>query len=223
MANRGNPGGLARATADTVKALDAAGYKTILVETVGAGQSEVEIARTAHTTVVVEAPGLGDDMQAIKAGILEIADILVVNKSDREGAEHTKRTLQMMLDLGTEQSVRHHGRIVKVEHADRALTTKHEWRPIICSTIAIDGFGVPELICAIADHRNYLEKSGGWTDRERARATAELDRLLRDQLVIHVLARIGSNAIDSAVEQIVTRKVDAHSAAVSLLADAGLE
>ena len=91
------------------------------------------------------------------------------------------------------------------------------------STIAIDGFGVAELTGAIADHRNYLQKSGGWTDRERARATAELDRLLRDQLVIHVLARIGSNAIDNAVEQIVARKVDAHSAAVSLLVDAGLE
>jgi LAO/AO transport system kinase len=223
MANRGNPGGLARATADTVKVLDAAGYQTILVETVGAGQSEVEIARTAHTIVVVEAPGLGDDMQAIKAGILEIADILVINKSDREGAEHTKRTLQMMLDLGTEQSARHHGQIMKVEREDRTLANRHEWRPIICSTIAVDGHGVPELTCAIADHRNYLQKSGDWADRERARAAAELDRLLRDQLVTHVLARIGSNAIDNAIAQIVTRQVDAHSAAVSLLADAGLE
>ena len=223
MASRGNLGGLARATADTIKALDAAGYQTVLVETVGAGQSEVEIARTAHTTIVVEAPGLGDDVQAIKAGILEIADILVVNKSDRVGAEHTKRALQMMLDLGTEQSVRHHGQMMTVERVDGVPTTEHEWRPVICSTDAVRGHGVPELIRAIADHRHYLQKSGGWAERERARATAELDHLLRDQLVIRVLARIGPRAIDHAIEQIVTRQVDAHTAAALLLADAGLE
>ena len=223
MASRGNLGGLARATADTIKALDAAGYQTVLVETVGAGQSEVEIARTAHTTIVVEAPGLGDDVQAIKAGILEIADILVINKSDREGAEHTKRALQMMLDLGTEQSVRHHSQMMTVERVDSVPTTKHEWQPVICSTIAVRGHGVPELTRAIADHRHYLQKSGGWVERERARATAELDRLLRDQLVSHVLERIGPTAINHAVEQIVARQIDAHTAAVSLLADAGLE
>ena len=219
MASRGNLGGLARATADAVKVLDAAGYPTIQVETVGAGQSEVEIARTAHTTLVVEAPGLGDDVQAIKAGVLEIADVLVVNKADREGAEHTKRALQMMLDLGAEQNVRHHGRTMVVNSTS---PSDQEWRPIICSTVAISGQGVPELMQAIADHRQYLETSNTWAAKERVRAAAELDRLLRDALVSQVLERIGPKALDHAVDQIVTRKVDAHAAVASLIANAGL-
>jgi LAO/AO transport system kinase len=222
MATRGNLGGLARATADVVKVLDAAGYQTIRVETVGAGQSEVEIARTAHTTLVVEAPGLGDDVQAIKAGVLEIADVLVVNKADREGAEHTRRALQMMLDLGTNQSVRHHGRTMTVESAVSASSQEQTWRPVICSTVAVSGQGVPELMQAIADHRRYLQHSGGWTERERVRAAAELDRLLRDQLVNHVLTRIGNSQLEAAVDRIAARELDAHAAANKLLVEAGL-
>jgi LAO/AO transport system kinase len=206
MASRGNLGGLARATADVVKVLDAAGYQVVLVETVGAGQSEVEIARTAHTTLVVEAPGLGDDVQAIKAGVLEIADVLVVNKADREGAQHTRRALQMMLDLGTSQS----------------RTVETSWQPLICLTVAVSGQGVRELMQAIAEHRRYLQESGGWGERERARAAAELDRLLRDRLVTHVLQRIGQERLDEAVEQIVTRQVDAHTAVDGLLTHANL-
>jgi LAO/AO transport system kinase len=220
MASRGNLGGLARTTGDVVKVLDAAGYQTILVETVGAGQSEVEIARTAHTTLVVEAPGLGDDVQAIKAGVLEIADILVVNKADRAGAEHTRRALQMMLDLGTNQSVHHHGRMMMGESVAEPSTTKPEWKPIICSTVAMSGQGLPELMQAIADHRCYLEEGNGWSKRERARAAAELDRLLRDQLVSQILRRIGPGAIDRAVERIVSREMDAHAAVAALLTDA---
>jgi LAO/AO transport system kinase len=222
MASRGNLGGLARATADVVKVLDAAGFQTILVETVGAGQSEVEIARTAHTTLVVEAPGLGDDVQAIKAGVLEIADVLVVNKADREGAEHTKRALQMMLDLGAEQNARHHGRAVQVTSVPGAVPLEQDWRPIICSTVAITGQGVSDLMQAIAEHRRYLETSDAWAERERARAAAELDRLLRDELVSHMLRRIGSQAFNQALDQIATRKVDAHAAVTALLVDAGL-
>jgi LAO/AO transport system kinase len=222
MASRGNLGGLARATADVVKVLDAAGYQTILVETVGAGQSEVEIARTAHTTLVVEAPGLGDDVQAIKAGVLEIADILVVNKADREGAEHTRRALQMMLDLGTNHSVRHHGRMMTVEGSADSPVPGQDWHPILCSTVAVRGKGLPELMQAIADHRRYLQESGAWAERERVRAAAELDRVLRDQLVSHVLGQIGSQAISQAVESIVSRQGDAHAAADELLTSAGL-
>jgi LAO/AO transport system kinase len=222
MASRGNLGGLARATADVVKVLDAASYQTILVETVGAGQSEVEIARTAHTTLVVEAPGLGDDVQAIKAGVLEIADILVVNKADREGAEHTRRALQMMLDLGTNQDVRHHGRMMTVEGVAASPAPGQSWRPILCSTVAVRGKGLPELIQAIADHRHYLQESGAWADRERVRTTAELDRLLRDRLVSHVLGQIGSQAIAQAIESIMSRQVDAHAAVDRLLTRAGL-
>ena len=222
MASRGNLGGLARATADVVKVLDAASYQTILVETVGAGQSEVEIARTAHTTLVVEAPGLGDDVQASKAGVLEIADILVVNKADREGAEHTRRALQMMLDLGTNHSVRHHGRMMTVGGIADTPVPGQNWRPILCSTVAVRGSGLPELMQAIFDHRHYLQDSGAWAERERVRATAELDRLLRDRLVSHVLGQIGSQAIAQAIEKVVTRKMNAHAAVAALLADAGL-
>jgi LAO/AO transport system kinase len=222
MATRGNLGGLARATADVVKVLDAASYQTILVETVGAGQSEVDIARTAHTTLVVEAPGLGDDVQAIKAGVLEIADILVVNKADREGAEHTRRALQMMLDLGKGQSVSHHSQSMVVEGVKGPALEEQVWNPVICATVAVRGQGVEELIQAITDHRHYLEHSDQWTERERARASAELDRLLRDRLVSHVLGRIGSEAMDRAVQKVMMRETDAHAAVTALLADAGL-
>ena len=117
MATRGSLGGLARATTDVVKILDAAGYDVVLIETVGAGQSEIDIARTADTVIVVEAPGLGDEVQAIKAGILEIADILVVNKADRDGAQSTVNALHAMLDLGTTQNrTLHHGVLLEVNN-----------------------------------------------------------------------------------------------------------
>jgi LAO/AO transport system kinase len=232
MASRGNLGGLARATADVVKVLDAAGYQTVLVETVGAGQSEVEIARTAHTTLVVEAPGLGDDVQAIKAGVLEIADVLVVNKADREGAEHTKRALQMMLDLGANQTVHHHpdksGRdansvqTMRVEGLAQTALPRQAWRPRICLTAAVRGEGVTELMLAIADHRRYLQESGGLAERERVRAAAELDRLLRDRLVAHILQRVGRDRLACAVERVVARELDAHAAVDELLAEARL-
>ncbi len=220
MASRGNLGGLARATADVVKAFDAAGYQTVLVETVGAGQSEVEIARTAHTTLVVEAPGLGDDVQAIKAGVLEIADVLIVNKADREGAERTRRTLQMMLDLDTSQRVRHHGQMMTIEGLEKVSPPGQRWRPIICSTVAVRDQGIAELMQAIDDHRRHLQESAGWAGRERVRAATELDHLLREQLVAHVLERIGPAALEQAIEQIVTRQLDAHTAVDRLLSKA---
>jgi LAO/AO transport system kinase len=222
MASRGNLGGLARATSDVVKVLDAAGYPKVLVETVGAGQSEVEIARTAHTTLVVEAPGLGDDVQAIKAGVLEIADVLVVNKADRDGAQQTKCALQMMLDLGTNQSTRHHSRTMRARDVPGSSSTEPEWRPPICLTVAVRGQGVTELMQAVAKHYRYLQESDGWAKRERARAAAELDGLLRDRLVTQVLGRIGPAAVEGAVEQIVARQIDAHAAADRLLTQAKL-
>ncbi|WP_345349721.1 hypothetical protein [Candidatus Villigracilis affinis] len=118
MATRGSLGGLAQSTANMAQVFDAAGYEIIIIETVGAGQSEVDVARLAHTTLVVEAPGLGDDIQAIKAGILEIADILVVNKSDRPGVENTEKALKSMLDLAhpAERIFQHHGTAMRTSH-----------------------------------------------------------------------------------------------------------
>lgn len=197
MATRGSLGGLAWATGDAVKVLDAAGFDIVLIETVGAGQSEVDIARTAHTVLVVEAPGFGDDVQAIKAGILEIADILVVNKADQPGAEHTARTLRAMLDLG---------------HARRS------WQPPILKTVATEGQGVADVVEAVTQHRAYLETSGELARQERERVTAELHHLLREALVARWLRQIPDGQVDAAIERILAREVDPHTAVEELIA-----
>ncbi|MFW5772871.1 MAG: methylmalonyl Co-A mutase-associated GTPase MeaB, partial [Phototrophicaceae bacterium] len=145
MATRGSLGGLARTTRDAIRVLDAAGFDVVLVETVGAGQSEVDIVRTAQTTVVVEAPGLGDDVQAIKAGILEIADVLVVNKADRPGADNTVRALRAMLELGHPVSRRrviaHHGQLIEAAATDSQAEPEALWVPPIVKTAATDETG----------------------------------------------------------------------------------
>src|SRR5262245_40802216 len=147
MATRGSLGGLSRATRDAIRLLDAAGFDIILVETVGAGQSEVDIVRAAYTTLVVEAPGLGDDVQAIKAGILEIADVLVVNKADRAGAKNTVRSLKAMLELGhpasRSQLASHHGRLVEMQSAPNGHSESF-WLPPIIETIATESAGIAE-------------------------------------------------------------------------------
>src|SRR5512139_3920816 len=148
MATRGSLGGIASATAAIVQVLDAAGFELVLIETVGAGQSEVDIARLAHTTVVVEAPGFGDDIQAIKAGILEIADVLVVNKADLPGVENTERALRGSLDLAhpTPHRIMHHGRVEMIpDQANSVEAADSIWVPPILRTVAIDGTGIPEL------------------------------------------------------------------------------
>jgi LAO/AO transport system kinase len=143
MATRGSLGGLARATTDVVKILDAAGFQLILIETVGAGQSEIDIARTADTVIVVEAPGLGDEVQAIKAGILEIADILVVNKADRDGVQSTVNALHTMIDLGkAPTTVLHHGHWLTLAAPPDVLSER--WRPPILKTIASEVRALPK-------------------------------------------------------------------------------
>ena len=169
MASRGSIGGLAQATANVVQVFDAAGYEIIMIETVGAGQSEVDIAKLAHTTLVVEAPGLGDDIQAIKAGILEVADIIVVNKADRPGAESTEKALKSMLDLAhpTQKIFAHHGKYMSA--AMPIESENNIWLPPIQRTIATDGKGIEDLAHQIAKHGEYLRLSGDWAVRERAR------------------------------------------------------
>ena len=198
MASRGSLGGLARATGDVVKVLDAVGFAVVLVETVGAGQAEVDIARTAHTTVVVEAPGMGDEVQALKAGLLEIADVLVVNKADRPGAARTARALEMVINQNASRS---HGG-----------TDDNVWRPPILKTIALDGTGVPEVLEGIAAHREYLCASGTWAERERARIETELRNVLQQELLDRLLARVGEERIQVWVERIVAREVDVYAA-----------
>jgi LAO/AO transport system kinase len=227
MASRGNLGGLARATADAVKVLDAAGYELVIVETVGAGQAEVDIARTAHTTIVVEVPGLGDDVQAIKAGILEIADVFAVNKADVEGADHAVMALRMMLDLdlGGPQAVMHHGRLMEVAGVNGGAEVEEQettgWRPPIVKTVATRREGIAELAAAIGAHRAYLEESGRLAWRERERAAAELEAIIQQESLRRVLAGSEAAHIRDLVDRIVRRQIDPYTAGRQLLATAG--
>jgi LAO/AO transport system kinase len=206
MASRGSLGGLARTTAAVTEVFDAAGFELILIETVGAGQSEVEIARLAHTTLVVEAPGLGDDIQAIKAGILEIADILVVNKADLAGVEQTERALKGMLALAHSPSARG-------KKPDRQAA----WKPPIQRTVALDGRGVPELAQAIQRHAAYLQKTGEWGKRDRLRLEFELESRLAGNLLADFHARVGEARYSEAIEAMLRRRLSPGEAVSELL------
>ncbi len=227
MASRGSLGGLARATQAAVKILDAAGYEVILVETVGAGQAEVDIARAAHTTVVLEAPGMGDDVQSIKAGILEIADILVVNKADQPGANRTVKSLEMMLHLalpapsdGHHHDAGHHrGDPRLAEPAGRAMSS---WNVPVLRTTATTGAGVDELAGMVDRHRLYLQESGGWAVREHARSLAEIERLLRDRFIDEMVARVPLAEREALVRAVAERRLDPYTAADRLFQATGL-
>ncbi len=213
MATRGSLGGLARATSDVILVMDAAGCDRIIVETVGVGQAEVDIASEAHTTIVVESPGMGDEIQAIKAGVLEIADILVVNKADREGADHTVMALRMMLGLGTGVTV-HHGKVMRVRAAGNL---RDGWVPPIVKTIAIRGEGTGELLDKIDAHAAYLRESGYMREREHARARSDLEKALRALLLSRVLSRVPDDELEAAVDEIANRKKDPYTASLDLL------
>jgi len=196
MATRGNLGGLASATADAVQVLDAAGFEIILVETVGAGQSEVDIAKNAHTTLVVDAPGMGDDIQAIKAGILEIADVLVVNKADHEGASATVAALEMNLNLKPK--------------------AENDWRPPVLLTIAIKGEGIAQVVDSIGQHRAFLEANALLRPREHARLRAELEAVAQRELMARLLHNVSGAQIEQLVEKIAAREIDVYQAAEKL-------
>lgn len=218
MATRGSLGGLSRATRDAIRVLDAAGFDIVFVETVGAGQSEVDIVRTAQTTVVVEAPGLGDDVQAIKAGILEIADVLVVNKADRPGADNTVRSLKVMLELGhpVSRSQLHHGRVAEVE---TPLNGQGEtlWMPPIVRTVATEERGIDDLVEALEAHRQHLLEAHTLDDLERQHIEIELHDRLRDALVARLLQGLPDKAIDDVIQRIQARELDPQTAVKALL------
>lgn len=219
MANRGSLGGLAATTGDVVRVLDAAGFDVILIETVGAGQSEVDIARTADTTIVVDAPGLGDEVQAIKAGILEIADILVVNKADRPGAENTVRALRAMLEMGHRfRTLRHHGQIMQVEEAAQAPALDL-WQVPVLSTVAAQHIGIAAVIDALDRHRAHLRETGMLRDRIRQRVEADLLDRLRETLLARLIAQRGSAALREAVERILAREIAPEDAVRALLSE----
>jgi LAO/AO transport system kinase len=221
MASRGSLGGLAAATSGVVQALDAAGFDLILIETVGAGQAEVDIARLAHTTLVIEAPGLGDDIQAIKAGILEIADVLVINKADRPGVENTERSLRGMLQLGHPTAHVFQNHLSKPGHGPVEVPPAPEagsqmWIPPIVRTVATEGQGIAELAGAIAGHRRHLQSSGELAQRELARLRSELELLLRETLVSRWRERTPGEQFAGVLERVARREISPWQAADEL-------
>ncbi len=200
MASRGHLGGLAAATPQAVRVLDAAGCDVILVETVGVGQAEVEIAATADTTLVLLAPGMGDGIQAAKAGILEVADVFVVNKADRDGADATVRDLRYMLSLG--------GR-----HSEAGA-----WRPPIVKTVAARSEGIDDLLAALDKHADWLASSGELGRRRQVRAAAEIEAIAVATLRERIGDVPGSAALDALAAQVVAGRSDPFAAAADLLA-----
>jgi LAO/AO transport system kinase len=207
MATRGALGGLARATTGVAQAMDAAGFEVILIETVGAGQSEVDIARLAHTTLVVEAPGLGDDIQAIKAGILEIADILVINKADLPGVENTERALRSNLEMGHAlKSGEDHDRFHNVRASISILADDSGWTPPIVRSIAAKGEGITELADIINKHAVYLKTTNQWQQREHNRLKTELKLYIMDRLYQTWREQVPESIFEQALEGVLQRK-----------------
>ena len=199
MASRGHLGGLAWSTPQALRVLDAAGCDVVLLETVGVGQSEVEVVGVADTVVVLLAPGMGDGIQAAKAGILEIGDVFSVNKADRDGAESTARELRHMLTLG--------------ERTDGA------WSPPVVLTVASRGDGVEGLAEAIDAHREWAESHGAWTARRRRRAAAEIEAIAVAALRARLGDIGGTAALDALADEVVAGASDPYAAADLLVAE----
>jgi LAO/AO transport system kinase len=195
MATRGHLGGLSLATPQAVRVLDALGWPWVLIETVGVGQIEVDIAEAADTTVVVVNPGWGDAVQANKAGLMEIADIFVINKSDRRGADDTRRDIQQMLEL----------------------SSLGDWEPPILMTVGTEGDGAQELWTTIGEHRSYLEQSGELSSRRRNRIKAELLKILNWSLEARVQRVLDSPKSAELHEKLESGEIDPYAAAERLL------
>jgi LAO/AO transport system kinase len=226
LATRGNLGGLSRATGDCIRVMDAMGQDIVLVETVGVGQDEIDIAQMAHTTVVVTVPGMGDDVQAIKAGILEVADIFAVNKSDLDGADRMVRELRMMLELRhavKAPAMDHdaHHRMVRAKaegrHVEEAPAPR-EWEPPILKVVAAKDQGVSELVDAVEQHRAFLDETGLRQQKERARAAMQFVALLRERLLRGALARLERERgrLDEVAGRIAARQADPYALAEEL-------
>lgn len=216
MASRGALGGLARSTAGVVQVLDAAGFDLVLIETVGAGQSEVDIARLAHTTIVIEAPGLGDDIQAIKAGILEIADILVINKADLPGVENTERALRANLDLGHSPRMEHNAAHMLTASENGAME-QEGWMPPVLRTIATQSMGIAEVVETLFAHRAYLQQTGLWQHRDHERLRAEVGHLLQNALLQRWQKTVAVERYEAVMQQVFERKISPGSAINTLV------
>lgn len=221
LATRGALGGLSRSATDIVRVLDAWGADVVLIETVGVGQDELEITRTANTTLVVMAPGMGDDVQAIKAGILECADVFAVNKADREGADMTVRDLELMIALGgevTRAGVHSRGHSAGALDIAKQVVTHAEgpWLPLIIKTVATRGEGMKDLIQKLEQHRAWLFSSQAGAERREARLRDAMQTQLRDALTDAALTALGPR-IDEAVHAVARRERDPYTAAEELV------
>lgn len=197
MATRGQLGGLARATVDAVAILDAAGFDKVIVETVGVGQDEVEIVKTADVSIVVLVPGMGDDIQAIKAGIMEIGDVFVINKADREGVLRTQKELEALLSLAHRPDM---------------------WNPPIIKTIATESKGIDDLAAAILSYREFQTVDSEQNERRTAIARWRLTELLRERLLSDLLGKNGAGArLDELAAQIAEKKIDPYTAVEELV------
>ena len=196
MANRGHSGGLSRATRRVVGVLDALGFDVVLVETVGVGQHEIEVARTVDTVCLLTIPGAGDDIQAIKAGIMEIADLLVVNKADRPGADEAVKDLTHMLTLGTPRT---------------------SWRPPVIKTSAKDGSGIQDLIAAVQKHRAWAAESGEARRRNVEAMRNEIQMLMQERVLRELRERLQKGGLDEMVSRVVDKHLDPYGAVDALL------
>jgi len=197
MATRGNLGGLARATVEAVAILDAAGFDKIIVETVGVGQDEIEIAKTADVCVVVLVPGMGDDVQTMKAGIMEIGDVLVINKADRDGVLRTEKELEALLSMS--------GRT-------------DDWQPLIVKTVAIENKGIGDLAAAIRRSHQFQQNADGGTERKRAIARWRILELLRERLLADTMNSDSvAQKLDRLAEQVASKQRDPYSAVDELM------
>jgi LAO/AO transport system kinase len=200
LATRGCLGGLSRSTQDIVNVMDAMGKDMILVETVGVGQDEVEIVNTAHTSIVVLVPGLGDDIQAIKAGIIEIGDIFVINKSDREGADKMERDLRMVLEMGRKR--------------------EDSWEPTIFKTEAILGKGIFELVYGIYRHKQALEQSRALEKKLKERTKATFLEILESEVMTHFVEKMEKEGRwETLIEDLMKRRKDPYSVAETMIAE----
>jgi LAO/AO transport system kinase len=202
MATRGHLGGLSLAAPEAMRVLEAAGSDFVIVETVGVGQSEVEVARQADTTIVVLAPGMGDAIQAAKAGILEVADVFCVNKADKEGAKETARDLRSMLEMGPGRDP--------------------DWKPPIVLTSATEDAGIDELWESVRLHEAHLRGGGRLEQRRRERFRAEIREIVGERLKAHLEEAAGPDVLDGLVDEVLERRLDPYSAARRLMKGFGL-
>ena len=221
LATRGHLGGLSGSARDVVRLLDASGHDVVLVETVGVGQDELEITRTAQTSLVVVAPGMGDSVQAIKAGILECADVFAVNKADRDGADATARDLEVMLSLGERtlgesSSLGHAMHHAAAAGAASRPAAGEGWTPPVVKCAASRGDGVEDLVAALEKHRAWVEGTEEGRARRRAQLAEEMRESLRDALLGAALQELGAR-IEASAREVESRRVDPYTATERLI------